>query len=195
LTNAISWPSAPAAAVFHGAAGVFVLRTEPHTESDRRWRCSHSCSSRSAVGRSAHYAVEASRHHTNEFVRARRSVGQGGPQGISFGPRRSAAARRRRGLHRKVPRVRDELRREAHRRGRGPGRRRAADQQQAQAHHRGGVRAFAQVLKVLAREGNTLSPVIRARGETARHDALLLLARRRSAVRLRAPVPRAGSVG
>jgi hypothetical protein len=28
------WPAPPAEAVFHGPAGEFVLRTEPHTESD-----------------------------------------------------------------------------------------------------------------------------------------------------------------
>ena len=27
------WPAAPAEAVFHGPAGEFVLRTDPHTES------------------------------------------------------------------------------------------------------------------------------------------------------------------
>ncbi len=27
------WPPAPAEAVFHGPAGEFVLRTDPHTES------------------------------------------------------------------------------------------------------------------------------------------------------------------
>ena len=32
MTDA-SWPAPPAEAVFHGPAGEFVLRTDPHTES------------------------------------------------------------------------------------------------------------------------------------------------------------------
>ena len=69
MTNATSWPSAPAPAVFHGPAGEFVLRTEPHTESDPMALLSQFLVAfGTAVGRSAHYAVEASRHHTNEFV-------------------------------------------------------------------------------------------------------------------------------
>jgi hypothetical protein len=63
------WPAAPAAAVFHGPAGEFVLRTEPHTESHPMALLSQFLVAfGTATGRNAHYTVEASRHHANEFI-------------------------------------------------------------------------------------------------------------------------------
>ena len=58
------WPAAPAEAVFHGPAGEFVLRTDPHTESHPMALLSQFLVAfGTATGRNAHYAVEASRHH------------------------------------------------------------------------------------------------------------------------------------
>ena len=63
------WPAPPAEAVFHGPAGEFVLRTEPHTESHPMALLSQFLVAfGTATGNSAHYAVEASRHHSNEFI-------------------------------------------------------------------------------------------------------------------------------
>jgi hypothetical protein len=63
------WPAVPDPAVFHGPAGEFVLRTEPHTESDPMALLSQFLVAfGAAAGAGAHYAVEASRHHSNEFI-------------------------------------------------------------------------------------------------------------------------------
>jgi hypothetical protein len=63
------WPALPDPAVFHGPAGEFVVRTEPHTESDPMALLSQFLIAfGTAAGAGAHYAVEASRHHSNEFV-------------------------------------------------------------------------------------------------------------------------------
>jgi hypothetical protein len=63
--TATSWPGASDPAVFHGAAGEFVLRTEPHTESDPMALLSQFLVAfGTATGNSAHYEVEASHHHT-----------------------------------------------------------------------------------------------------------------------------------
>ncbi len=57
------WPALPDPAVFHGPAGEFVLRTEPHTESDPMALLSQFVVAfGTAAGAGAHYAVEASRH-------------------------------------------------------------------------------------------------------------------------------------
>ena len=64
-----AWPAPPSDAVFHGPAGEFVLRTEPHTESHPMALLSQFLVAfGTATGVGAHYAVEASRHHSNEFV-------------------------------------------------------------------------------------------------------------------------------
>jgi hypothetical protein len=64
----IGWPTIDEAA-FHGRAGEFVLRTEPHSEAHpmallAQFLVAFGC----ACGRGAHYQVEADRHYTNEFV-------------------------------------------------------------------------------------------------------------------------------
>ena len=63
-----AWPTI-AEAAFHGPAGEFVLRTEPHSEAHpmallSQFLVAFGC----ACGRGAHYQVEADRHYTNEFV-------------------------------------------------------------------------------------------------------------------------------
>ena len=64
-----SWPAPPSDAVFHGTAGEFVLRTHPHTESHPMALLSQFLVAfGTAAGAGAHYAVEASRHHSNEFI-------------------------------------------------------------------------------------------------------------------------------
>ena len=59
----------PAEAVFHGPAREFVLRTDPHTESHPMALLSQFLVAfGTAAGAGAHHAVEASRHHSNEFI-------------------------------------------------------------------------------------------------------------------------------
>ena len=63
------WPAAPTEAAFHGPAGEFVLRTEPHSEAHPmallvQFLVAFGC----ACGRGAHYQVEADRHYSKEFV-------------------------------------------------------------------------------------------------------------------------------
>jgi hypothetical protein len=62
------WPTI-AEAAFHGPAGEFVLRTEPHSEAHpmallSQFLVAFGC----ACGRGAYYQVEADHHYTNEFV-------------------------------------------------------------------------------------------------------------------------------
>jgi hypothetical protein len=63
------WPEPPAAGAFHGLAGAIVEKIAPHTESDpiailiQLLVC---CGA--LIGRGAHFRVEATLHHPNEFV-------------------------------------------------------------------------------------------------------------------------------
>jgi hypothetical protein len=63
------WPAPPRAAAFSGLAGDIVAAIEPHSESDPLAILTQLlvCFG-SAIGRGAHYAVEASQHHGNEFL-------------------------------------------------------------------------------------------------------------------------------
>ena len=151
-----AWPTIAEAAL-HGPAGEFVLRTEPHSDPMAllsQLLVAFGC----ACGRGAHYQVEADRHYSNEFVvlvgptatrrkgsswgHIRRLLADADPAfsrclvgGLSSGE----------GL---IAQVRD------------PG-----DEHDAQAlsdKRRLVVEPeFAQTLKVLAREGNTLSAIVR----------------------------------
>ena len=63
-----AWPTIDEEA-FHGPAGEFVLRTEPHSEAHpmallSQFLVAFGC----ACGRGAHYRVEADHHYSNEFV-------------------------------------------------------------------------------------------------------------------------------
>jgi hypothetical protein len=61
-----SWPAAPAEAAFHGPAGEFVARTEPHSEGHPMALLSQFLVAfGTACGRGAHYPVEADRHYSN----------------------------------------------------------------------------------------------------------------------------------
>jgi len=153
-----SWPGPPSDAVFHGPAGEFVLRTDPHTESHPMALLSQFLVAFGTVtGVGAHYAVEASHHRSNEFVvlvgpsskgrkgsswdhveALMRDVDEGFVErciasGMSSGE----------GL---IAEVADDGENES---ATGEKRKLIVESE------------FAQVMKVLAREGNTLSPVIR----------------------------------
>ena len=156
-----AWPAPPATAALHGPAGEFVTRTAPHTESDPiALLTQFLVAVGAAAGRNVHYAVEATRHHLNEFVILVGPSGKGRKgsswdhvdalleqidqdftercisSGLSSGG----------GLIWEVrdPEAGDGVA------GVGRDKRRVVLESE-----------FAQVLKVLAREGNTLSPVIR----------------------------------
>jgi len=63
------WPSAPASAAFAGLAGEIARAIEPNTESDPvAILVQLLVAFGSVIGRGAHYSVEATRHHANEFV-------------------------------------------------------------------------------------------------------------------------------
>ncbi len=154
------WPAAPSEAAFHGPAGEFVIRTEPHTEADpMALLVQFLVAFGVTAGRRAHWPIEASRHHPNEFAvlvgpssKGRKGsawdhveaiiaaadpafAGDGLVSGLSSGE----------GL---IAQVRDPID--------------ASDTDAPTDKRRLVVEAeFAQVMKVLAREGNTLSPVVR----------------------------------
>ena len=72
-TNAItlkpSWPEPISPAAFHGLAGEFVRLIEPHTEADPvALLAQFLVAAGSVIGRGPHFTVEADRHHSNEFV-------------------------------------------------------------------------------------------------------------------------------
>ena len=153
------WPAPVGEQALHGPAGEFVLRTEPHSEAHpmallSQFLVAFGC----ACGRGAYYQVEADRHYTNEFVvlvgptatgrkgsswgHVRRLLADSDPAfsgclagGLSSGE----------GL---IAQVRDPA---------------DEDDGQAPADKRRLVvePEFAQTLKVLAREGNTLSAIVR----------------------------------
>ncbi|MCA1699669.1 MAG: hypothetical protein LC790_12520, partial [Actinobacteria bacterium] len=63
------WPAPPQAAAYHGLAGEIVTQIAPHTEADPVAILSQLLVAfGAAVGRGAWFAVEATRHHANEFV-------------------------------------------------------------------------------------------------------------------------------
>jgi hypothetical protein len=183
-----SWPAAPADAAFHGPAGEFVLRTEPHTEAHpMALLAQFLVAFGTACGRGAHYAIEADRHYPNEFCVL---VGPSakGRKGSSWGHVRrilteadpdfvqgclASGLSSGEGL---IAQVRDPV-----------------DQadSDAPADKRRLVleQEFAQVLKVLSREGNTLSPIVRQAWDG---DALQTMVRNNP---LRASAAHIGIVG
>lgn len=154
----MSWPAPADDAALHGVAGEFVRRTAPHTESDpMALLVQFLVCFGAAAGRNLHYAVEATRHHLNEFAILVGPSGKG-RKGSAWdhvealvGELDGQFARRciQSGLSSGeglIYEVRDA----------DDGDSGAADKRRLIIEHE-----FAQVLKVLAREGNTLSPVIR----------------------------------
>ena len=63
------WPAAPAEAAFHGLPGAIVAKIAPHTEADPVAILTQLLVCCGAlIGRGAHFQVEATLHHPNEFV-------------------------------------------------------------------------------------------------------------------------------
>jgi hypothetical protein len=156
----IGWPAAIAEAALHGPAGEFVLRTEPHSEAHpAALLAQFLVAFGTACGRGAHYQVEADRHYPNEFCVL---VGPSakGRKGSSWGHVRRVLAETDPGFvdgclasglssgEGLIAQVRDPL---DDTDGDAPTDKRRLVLEQE----------FAQVLKVLSREGNTLSPIVR----------------------------------
>jgi hypothetical protein len=157
------WPAPPRTAAFTGLAGEIVAAIEPHSESDPLAILAQLLVSfGSAIGRGAHYAVEATEHYGNEFVllvgpsaRARKGSSWDHVQRI-FGDvdpgweseRIVSGLSSGEGL---IWSVRD------------PDTDRRAREQAGEIDKRLLVfeAEFASVLKMVARDGNTLSPVVR----------------------------------
>ena len=161
------WPAPPRAAAFTGLAGEIVRAIEPHSESDPLAILAQLlvCFG-SAIGRGAHYAVEATEHHANEFAvlvgpsaKARKGSSWDHVQRI-FSQVDPDWAQRRivsglssgEGL---IWSVRDP---DTTARARD----RTTDEENDQDKRLLVLEAeFASVLKMVARDGNTLSPVVR----------------------------------
>jgi hypothetical protein len=154
-----AWPPPAATAALHGPAGEFVQLTAPHTEADpMALLAQFLVAFGAAAGRNVHYAVEATRHHLNEFCILVGPSGKG-RKGSSWDHVEalfadvdhafidqciSSGLSSGEGL---IWEVRDDD---------------VDDQPQRRDKRRLVLESeFAQVLKVLAREGNTLSPVVR----------------------------------
>ena len=156
------WPAAPAEAAFHGPAGEFVLRTEPHSEAHpMALLAQFLVAFGTACGRGAHYHGRGRRSLPERVLRARRAQREG-TQGLVLGARPPRARRRRPRLRAAaawraasapgeglIAQVRDAV--DEHRRGRAG--------RQAPARARAGIRAGPE--GPLPREGNTLSPIVR----------------------------------
>jgi hypothetical protein len=169
--SADDWRAPPRAAAFTGLAGEIAAAIEPHTESDPLAILAQLlvCFG-SAIGRGAHYAVEATEHHANEFI-------------LLIGP--SAKARKGSSWDH-VQRIFTEVDPDWTERpivsglSSGEGliwsvrdpdtttRGRAQDDEQGHDKRLLVLEAeFASVLKMVARDGNTLSPVVRMNGTQA----------------------------
>lgn len=155
--QAVSWPAIDRAALI-GPAGELVRAIEPHTEADPvAILFQVLVGFGSLIGRSVYYPHEADRHHGNEFLVL---VGEtaDGRKGTSWGHARRglaiadpewAADRIARGLSSGeglIHEVRDRLKDDAG----------VADKRLLVMENE-----FAAVLKVIDRQGNTLSPVLR----------------------------------
>ena len=152
------WPAPARDAALHGIAGEFVTRTAPHTESDPMALLTQFLVSfGAAAGRNVHYPVEATHHHLNEYAILIGPSGKGrkgsawdhvealiSDTDSTFAERCiSSGLASGEGL---IFEVRDPS----------PGDSGSSDKRRLIIESE-----FAQILKVLAREGNTLSPVLR----------------------------------
>ena len=152
------WPKPAPQAAFHGLAGEFVCLTEPHTEADPlALLAQFLVAFGTAAGRNAYYEVEASRHYPNEFVVLVGPSGKG-RKGSSWDHVEMALGH-----------ADPELVEERIVSGMSSGEGLIAEVRDVETDD--GVDQdkrllvlepeFAQVMKVLSREGNTLSPVVR----------------------------------
>ena len=167
-----SWPEPVAEPALHGPAGEFVQLIEPHTEADPiALLVQFLVSFGVAAGRHAHLRIEASHHYPNEFCVLVGASGKGrkgsswdhveallaaaDPEFVSG--RLVSGLSSGEGL---IAEVRDPL---------------DENDTAAPADKRLLVLEpeFAQVMKVLAREGNTLSPVVRNGWDSKRLQALV----------------------
>ena len=153
------WPAPVGEQALHGPAGEFVLRTEPHSEAHPMALLSQFLVAfGSACGRGAYYQVEADRHYTNEFVvlvgptaTGRKGSSWGhvrrlfGDADSAFSGCLAGGLSSGEGL---IAQVRDHADEDG---GQAP-----ADKRRLVVEPE-----FAQTLKVLAREGNTLSAIVR----------------------------------
>jgi hypothetical protein len=153
-----AWPVPARDAALHGIAGEFVARTAPHTESDpMALLIQFLVSFGAAAGRTIHYPVEATRHHLNEYAILVGPSGKG---------RKGSAWDHVEALVREVDQGFAE---HCISSGLASGEGLIFEVRDATAGDSGAsdkrrliIEAeFAQILKVLAREGNTLSPVVR----------------------------------
>jgi hypothetical protein len=153
-----TWPAPPRDAALHGVAGEFVTRTAPHTESDpMALLIQFPVSFGAAAGRDVHYPVEATRHHLNEYAILIGPSGKG-RKGSAWDHVEALVSETDSGFAERcissglasgeglIFEVRDPA----------PGDSGASDKRRLIIEPE-----FAQILKVLAREGNTLSPVVR----------------------------------
>jgi hypothetical protein len=181
------WPHPIDDAALHGPAGAFVRAVEPHTEADPTALLIQLLTAFGvAAGRHAHLRIEASRHYPNEFCVLVGASGKG-RKGSSWdhvehllstadadftGSRLVSGLSSGEGL---IAEVRDPL---DHNDTTAPTDKRLLVLEPE----------FAQVMKVLAREGNTLSPVVRNSWDGKRLQSLV-----RNAP-LRASAPHVGIV-
>jgi hypothetical protein len=69
LAAPAGWPAPPDQAAYHGLPGAIVQKIAPHTEADPVAILAQLLIGCGAlIGRSAHFRVEATLHHPNEFV-------------------------------------------------------------------------------------------------------------------------------
>ena len=162
-----AWPDAPDPAAFHGPAGQFVLLTEPHTEADpMALLMQFLVAFGTLAGRHGHWPIEASRHYPNEFCVLVGASGKGrkgsswdhveailGEVDPSFA--RSGVVSGLSSGEGLIAQVADF--------GTDDAGRTDAPLASVRVDKRKLIveAEFAQVMKVLAREGNTLSPVVR----------------------------------
>jgi hypothetical protein len=154
----IDWPTIEDAA-FHGPAGEFVLRTEPHTESDPvALLFQFLVCFGAAAGPNISYTVEATAHHLNEYAVLVGATGKG-RKGSSWDH-----------VHALFKHADEPFSTHCLSSGLSSGEGLIFDVRDPTDENDQGARdkrrlilepEFAQVLKVLAREGNTLSPVVR----------------------------------
>ena len=66
LVNTVAWPAPPALEALHGLAGDFVRAIEPHTEADPvALLISYFVAVGSVIGRGPHFVADAAKHYTN----------------------------------------------------------------------------------------------------------------------------------
>jgi hypothetical protein len=153
-----TWPAPARDAAFHGVAGEFVTHTAPHTESDpMALLIQFLVSFGAAAGRNVHYPVEATHHHLNEYAILIGPSGKGRKgsawdhvealiREIDHGFAKQCISSGLASGEGLIFEVRDPA----------GGDNGASDKRRLIIESE-----FAQILKVLAREGNTLSPVVR----------------------------------